>query len=84
MNAILNSVTGMCPKCRLVGNFLVTLERQQIYDQDGTDKAIEISTTHCESCGTFISRESREVAEKESDDTTAKRHIPNDASKPIA
>ena len=66
MNTVRKSATGMCPKCRSICNFVVSIERQQTGTQDGTVKAVEIVATHCETCGSFISRESREVAEHES------------------
>jgi hypothetical protein len=63
MNAILESTTGMCPKCRCIRNFAVNTERQQTRTDNGTVKEIEIVGAHCESCGSFISRESREAAD---------------------
>ena len=65
MNAVLKSTTGMCPKCRSIRNFVANIERQQTRTPDGTVKAVEIVATHCETCGSFVSRESREVAEHE-------------------
>jgi RNase P subunit RPR2 len=64
MNAILKSTTGLCPKCRDIRNFVVNTERQEARTADGGIKAIEIVVTSCESCGSFISRESREVADR--------------------
>jgi hypothetical protein len=43
----------------------VNVEHQERRDQEGADRAIEVSTSHCESCGSFILRESREITGKE-------------------
>jgi hypothetical protein len=59
------SATGLCPKCRVVRNMSVTVERQQATAEDGTVTTTEITTTHCESCGSFVSRSSREVEQDE-------------------
>lgn len=66
MSAVFTSKTGMCPKCHVVRNLRVNIERQEIQDQDGTITKMEISMTHCESCGSFVSRESREINEENS------------------
>jgi hypothetical protein len=64
MSTIFTSKTGMCPKCHVIRNFRVNIERQETRSQDDAIKTMEISTTHCESCGSFILRESREVSEQ--------------------
>jgi len=64
MNAILKSTTDMCPKCRVIRNFVVNTERQQTRTEDGMVKPMEIVVTLCESCGSFISRESHEVVDQ--------------------
>jgi hypothetical protein len=66
MNAILKSTTGMCPKCRGIKNFAVKTEREQTRTQEGVFKTLEIVATHCETCGSFISRESRDVVDQAS------------------
>lgn len=78
MNAILESTTGMYPQCRAIRNFAVNIERQQTRTQDGTVKAMEIAATHCETCGSFISRESREIGRRAAyDGALDSRHQPS-------
>ena len=66
MSAVFTSKTGMCPKCHVVRNLRVNIKRQRIQGQDGTITTMEIFTTDCESCGSFVSRESREINKENS------------------
>jgi hypothetical protein len=66
MSAILKSMTGICPKCGVIRNFSVNVEHQQHRQPDGTEQEIETLTTHCETCSSFVSRESREITGKKS------------------
>jgi hypothetical protein len=60
------SKTGICANCHVVRSLRVNIERQQIQGIDGTITSMEISTAHCETCGSFVSRESREVTREDS------------------
>lgn len=53
--------TGMCPKCHAIRNLRVSVEHHQTLNKDGTIVEMEISTAHCETCGSFVSCEDQQV-----------------------
>jgi len=61
-SAISTSKIGLCPNCHVVRNLRVNVEKQ-IQGEGGA--AMELRTIHCETCGSFVSREIREVGEED-------------------
>ena len=62
-NAVSTSKTGICPNCHAVRNLRVHIEYEQ--GIDGTTTR-EVRAAHCESCGSFVSRESHKLRQKDS------------------
>lgn len=63
MEPILETATGLCPKCSVVRTLSVSIERLPSEAEDGSVRQVEITTRHCATCGTFISRDTRDVSE---------------------
>jgi transcription elongation factor Elf1 len=60
------TATGFCPNCQLVRNIVINIERQRNQERNGATMQVEIATANCDSCGSFISRQRRELADEKS------------------
>ena len=49
------AVTGICPLCGVARNLRLATTKRTERDDEGVERVVRVTSTHCEVCQTFIS-----------------------------